>query len=172
MSGASLTETVVEAGDWGEAEALSDLTERAARAALAAAGVDPAGWEIAALFTDDAHVAALNAHHRGKPMATNVLSWPALPLAPAAPGAPPPAPERPVGAPDAPAPLGDIALACETIETEARELGLAFQEHLAHLLIHGTLHLVGFDHEDDADAELMESLERDALAAIGRAAPQ
>lgn len=136
-----------------------EVALRAAEQALIAAGLPARNVEISVLLCSDERIAELNRGFRGKAGPTNVLSWPAFPLSPPAPGAAPPAP--PGGA------LGDIALARETVEKEAREQHLSTERHFAHLFAHGVLHLLGYDHVNDADAELMEELERRALAAIG-----
>ena len=113
------------------------------------------GDEVGVTLTDDAAIAELNGRWRHKAKATNVLSFPSPP---------PPAP-------GAPRFLGDIVLAFETIEREAREEGKAFEAHLSHLTVHGLLHLLGFDHEEDDDAEAMEALETRILAGLGIADP-
>lgn len=143
----------------GSAPFYREIALAAAGEALAAAGLAGRDAEISVLLCDDARIAALNAGFRGKPAPTNVLSWPAHPLAPPRPGAAPPAP------PDAM--LGDIALARETVEKEASAQHLTVERRFAHLFAHGVLHLLGYDHQTDADAELMEGLERRALAAMG-----
>lgn len=160
-------EVIREAGDWSALDAEA-VAAAALGAAAAEAGLDLSGYELALLLTDDAGIARLNAGFRGRSAATNVLSWPALPLAPAAPGAPPPPPPAPARPP---APLGDLALAAETVTREAASRHLALEAHVSHLIIHGVLHLLGYDHEDEADAERMEAVERRALARIGVADP-
>lgn len=140
-----------------------EIALRAAEQALRAAGADPRDVEISALLCDDARIARLNAEFRGKPAATNVLSWPAHDLAPPAPGGVPPLP------PDGE--LGDIALARETIEKEANAQQITVEAHFAHLFLHGVLHLLGYDHETDADASVMEGLESRAMEAMGFADP-
>ena len=152
-----LVEAVVEDPRW-EAAGVEAIAERAARAALAAAGRDPARHEIALLLGDDARIAALNAGFRGKAAPTNVLSWPAFDL-----GVPDPEAE--------PLFLGDLALAYETCAREAAAAGIALADHAAHLVVHGVLHLLGHDHEDDAEAEAMEALETNVLASMGIANP-
>jgi len=155
-------DVVVEAEGW-ESVDLAPLAQAAAEATLARLGLDgPA--EIVLLATSDAAVAELNARFRGKPAATNVLSWPAQSLAPPAPGDYPPPPEA-----DATGTLvlGDIALAWETCAREAHEAGKPLESHVAHLVVHATLHLVGFDHISDRDAALMEGLETEILRALG-----
>ncbi len=150
-----LVEAAVEDPRW-EALGVAALAERAARAAVAAAGLDPEHCEIALLAADDARVAALNAAFRGKPAPTNVLSWPSG-EGPAAPG------EGRF--------LGDLALAYETCLREAEEAGVAPADHVTHLVVHGTLHLLGRDHASDAEAEEMERLETKILATLGVADP-
>jgi probable rRNA maturation factor len=128
----------------------------------AAAFVGPTGLaaEVAVLLCDDATIAALNAQWRGREEPTNVLSFPAPPASdPAAPN------------PVAPIHLGDIAIACETVVREAREQGRTVSQHLAHLAVHGFLHLLGYDHQTDGEAERMEGLEREILASLGISDP-
>lgn len=142
-------------------------------AALVAAGQEALAAEVSLLACDDTRIAALNAEFRGKPAATNVLSWPDqnFPDRPA--GAPPPPPVVDASAGDAAAPvfLGDIAIAYETIAREAAEAGKTLKAHSCHMIVHGTLHLLGYDHVRDEDAELMEKVEIVALARLGFANP-
>ena len=119
------------------------------------AGVLRDGGEICLTLTDDAAIAALNREWRGKDMPTNVLSFPA----PSHPG------------PQGPRFFGDIVLAFETVAREAQEQDKEFDAHMAHLVVHGALHLLGHDHVDDEEAERMEALETRILAAIGIADP-
>ena len=121
-----------------------DLVEGAARAALTGAG---RAGEVAVLLADDAAVRDLNARFRNQDKPTNVLSFPA--------------PANPEGL------LGDLALALGVMVREASEQGKPLAHHLQHLVIHGVLHLIGYDHETDGDAERMESLERQLLAGLG-----
>ena len=102
--------------------------------------------ELSILLTDDAHIRTLNRDYRGKDKATNVLSFPV----------PPPAPL-----------LGDIVLAYETVRKEAQEKHICLEDHLTHLIIHGWLHLQGYDHQTEAEARKMESLEILALSRLG-----
>ena len=107
------------------------------------------------MLTDDAGIRTLNRNWRGIDKPTNVLSFPAL---------------QPTGAggpDDAPRMLGDIAIAYETTRQEADDEQKPFDHHLSHLAIHGFLHLIGYDHENDDDAEAMESLEQEILAQLG-----
>ncbi len=122
-----------------------DLVQAAAAAALRQAEFD--GDAVTILLTDDDSVRDLNARFRGKDYATNVLSFPA--------------PENPEGH------LGDIALAFGVCASEAAEQGKPLAHHLQHLVAHGVLHLLGYDHETDAEAEHMEGLERVILAGLG-----
>lgn len=143
-----------EAGDWGgNAEWLA---ERAALAALAAAYEDgDAPAELSVVLADDATVRTLNRDYRGKDKPTNVLSF-ALTEAAG------PEPE-----PGAPILLGDVILARETVVREAAEQGKPEDDHLTHLVVHGVLHLLGYDHEQDDEAEAMERLETRVLAGLG-----
>jgi probable rRNA maturation factor len=159
---AELVEVVVEDPRWAEA-GVESVAERAAAAALTAAGRDPELHEIGLLACDDARVAALNAEFRGKPTPTNVLSWPAFAGQ---------APEEPPGLPgEGPLFLGDLALAYDTCLREAEAAGVPLADHVAHLVVHGVLHLLGHDHGDDAEAEAMEDLESKVLATLGVANP-
>ena len=152
---------VMEDERWAEA-GLETLAARATEATLAHLGLDPAAWEIVLLACGDDRIAALNADFRGRPRPTNVLSWPSRERAAAVAGETP-APPSPAGGPE----LGDIAIAFETCDYEAAEAGLPFDHHVTHLLVHGTLHLLGYDHERDGDAELMERIEVEVLASLG-----
>lgn len=143
---------MVEAGAWAGEEALRALVERAVPAAFAEAGVEGGdGVELSLVFTDDAAIRSLNAEWRDKDKPTNVLSFPAFPVEPGDP---------------LPPMLGDIVLAYETVAREAAEEDKPFENHLTHLIIHGLLHLLGYDHETDEEAEEMEALERQALARL------
>lgn len=118
---------------------------------------------VVVLGCDDARIAGLNADFRGKPRPTNVLSWPSVEHAPRSPGATPEVPDVEE--------LGDIALAYETCAAEAEAQGKLFADHVTHLVVHAVLHLAGYDHIDDADAETMEAAERSILAGLGIADP-
>jgi probable rRNA maturation factor len=138
------------------------LTVRASDATLEHLGYGPDDFEISVLACDDARIAALNADFRDKPTATNVLSWPSDERGAELDGDTPEAPELPMDAE-----LGDIAIAFETCTREAQEAGKSMQDHTLHLLVHGTLHLLGYDHERDKDATLMERLEVEILGKLG-----
>jgi probable rRNA maturation factor len=161
-----LVDLVVEESAW--TEALPDidaLADTAARLALEAAGLDPACWTMCLLACNDSRIAALNHEFRGKAVATNVLSWPAFALTPEHPGAPPPPP--PKAACGSRQPLGDVAIALQTARREAEARAIPLKNHAIHLILHGSLHLLGFDHDTDADAATMERIETRALARIG-----
>ena len=138
------------------------------RRSLAALGetldLDPSAAEVSVLACDDARIAALNADFRGKAGPTNVLSWPAEELAAEVAGD---LPELPEPGPDGALALGDIALAWETCAREAAEAGKPLEHHVTHLVVHGLLHLLGYDHIRDADATLMEETEVRILGRMG-----
>jgi probable rRNA maturation factor len=161
-----LVDTVIEDERW-EA-VLPPLAERAARATLSDLGLDPAGFAIVVMGCDDVRIAALNTEFRDKPTPTNVLSWPSEDRAPDSPGS---LPDLPEGDPGDPEELGDIAIAWETCAREAADQGKPMDDHVTHLIVHATLHLLGYDHEDDADAALMEGTEIRVLAKLGVANP-
>ena len=149
-------EVEVEADDWTDAvEDVEAVVERAAVAALSLAEGDDRNGGVVILLTDDETVRDLNDRFRGKDRPTNVLSFPAAEM----PGV--------VG----PAPLGDIVLAYGVCAREAAEQSKTLTNHLTHLVVHGVLHLLGRDHEDDAEAEAMEGEERAVLASLGVSDP-
>ena len=132
------------------------LAREAVKACLLESGFDPPpGAELSLCLTDDAEVRKLNARWRGHDETTNVLSFPAASTEPTA------------GAPI----LGDIALAYETLFREAQESGVLLADHYRHLVAHGFLHLIGYDHQTDEEAEQMEDLETRILARLGVADP-
>jgi probable rRNA maturation factor len=141
--------------EWDSEADWAALAERGVLAAVAHSDFPAlADTEVSVKFTSDEEVRALNAAWRGKDKATNVLSFPMA--------------EEPAGAPM----LGDIVLARGVCAREAKEKNVAMETHAAHLVVHGTLHLLGYDHETgDADAEAMEEIERRALASLGIADP-
>lgn len=144
-----MIEAVIEDEGW--ARTLPDAEAFAETCRQAAAAVEPAlGAEIALLLCDDAAMAALNERFRGKDGPTNVLSFPSG---------------------EEEGFLGDIALARETCEREAAEKRIPLRDHAAHLIIHGMLHLIGYDHETDGEAAAMERRETEILAALGVADP-
>ncbi len=145
-------EIVEDDGDWSRVASLDDLIEGAAQAALEAVKPDDAPRFVTVALSSDANVADLNGRFRGKPKPTNVLSFPAGD-----------------GAPDGQ--IGDIILGLETVEREASEQGIPVAHHVQHLVVHGVLHLLGYDHETAADAERMEAIEVDVLSKLGVANP-
>ncbi len=164
----AVVETVIEDDRW-EAADLDILAGRAALAILGGLGLPQGGWSIVVMGCDDSRIATLNADFRGKPVPTNVLSWPSEERGADAPGAMPTLPEP--GQAEDPTELGDIALAFDTCAAEALAHGKTLSDHVTHLTVHGILHLFGFDHQSDADATLMEGLETRILATLGVADP-
>ena len=129
-----------------------DFAERVIGAALRAAELKPArGAEVSLLLCDDAAIRALNKAWRGQDKATNVLSFPSAPAG------------RGTAAPM----LGDVVIAFETTRREAADEMKTFADHAAHLLAHGFLHLIGYDHASVAEAEEMEAMERKILSRLG-----
>jgi probable rRNA maturation factor len=140
------------------------VCRQAVRAALARVPTPPwlARAEVSILLSDDATVRRLNAAYRGKDLATNVLSFPAFDrILEAAPG----------HLPSGPVPLGDVVLALETIRAEAEAGARPLSSHVSHLVVHGCLHLLGYDHQHHEDALRMEALERSILGELGVADP-
>jgi probable rRNA maturation factor len=130
--------------------------EQTMRAAIAAAAERvPADGEMSVVLTDDAAIQALNRDWRSIDKPTNVLSFPAT--APKVKGMP--------------VPLGDVVVAYETLAREAAEEDKPVLHHLAHLAVHGYLHLMGYDHQTDSEAEAMEGMEREILDRLGIADP-
>lgn len=144
-------EIVEDDGHWSQIPDLDHLIETAARAAVAAAEGEIPGFVSVALSSDTI-VTDLNGRFRGKPKPTNVLSFPSGD-----------------GAPDGQ--IGDIILGLETVQREALEQGIPIEHHVQHLVVHGVLHLLGYDHETTADAERMEAIEIDILSKLGIANP-
>ncbi|KGM50271.1 rRNA maturation RNase YbeY [Pseudooceanicola atlanticus] len=157
----AVIDCIIEDERW-TALGLEDLAERAARETLAHLGLDPADFEIALLACDDTRIAELNTEFRDKPTPTNVLSWPSDERGMEDPGA---VPDLPDPGPDSE--LGDIAIAWETCDREAREAGKSAQDHATHLIVHAVLHLLGYDHVRDLDATLMEQVEVAILGKMG-----
>jgi probable rRNA maturation factor len=143
---------VIEAEAWQDLPDAEDIVRRAV--AASAPRLDIRHAQVSVLLCDDAAITALNGRWRGQEKPTNVLSFPAHPL---------------IGSImlQEKLPLGDIAIACETLVREARDSGKTASAHLSHLVVHGFLHLAGHDHETDDEAEDMEGLEREILARIG-----
>jgi probable rRNA maturation factor len=149
-------DVIVESALWEEHSGLEALVRHAVAAAFEAGELEALpDAELAVLLADDARVQELNREWRKKDQPTNVLSFPAAD------------PDEIAAAPH----LGDLALAYETLVREADSEGKSFTDHLTHLVIHGTLHIFGYDHGDDVEAEIMENCERAALARLGIADP-
>lgn len=146
---------LIESPLWADEAAWRRAAERAVAAAVDVAELDvPVGAELSLVLTDDAAIRDLNREHRGKDKATNVLSFPGF------------------DPDEAPEPLlGDIVIAYETVAREAAEEAKPIADHFCHLVVHGMLHLFGYDHETDDDAEVMEAEERRVLARLGIADP-
>lgn len=160
-----LVDVVFEDLRWEQA-GLSGLAEGAAEAVIGHLDLAPPfgdGFEISVLACDDTRIAALNGDFRDKPAPTNVLSWPSEERAADIAGGDPLPPEDPE--------LGDIAIAYETCAREADEQGKEFAAHVSHLLVHGVLHLLGYDHIDDKDAALMEGMEVEILGKMNISNP-
>jgi probable rRNA maturation factor len=152
---ASLTVSLrIEEEGWRKAlKSPSALLAKAARAALKAGGADmPGKADIAVLLSGDLEVASLNKMWRGKAKPTNVLSFPAL---------------KEASPPKGPVFLGDIVMALETVKREAKEQKKTVEAHAAHLMAHGVLHLLGYDHMNAKEARAMEKLEQDIMASLG-----
>lgn len=151
---------MVEAPGWAALD-IEALAGRAVAATLARMGV--AAGEVAILACDDARIAGLNADFRDRARPTNVLSWPSEERGAPAEGGHP--------APPGDAELGDIAIAWETCAAEAEAAAIPVADHVAHLIVHATLHLLGYDHVREGDAVLMEGLETEILGKMGLGDP-
>lgn len=156
MSAAPVIDVIIESTLWESLPEAEALAERAALAAVAASGVVIMdGAEMSLMLTDDAAIRKLNQTWRDKDKPTNVLSWPAAD------------PDDLAHSPH----CGDIAVAYETLAREAAEEGKTVGDHFSHLVVHGVLHLLGYDHETDDEADEMEQLETDILAGLGVSDP-
>lgn len=141
---------IVAADDWGAVDDLDPLSRACIAASVAEASARLAeGCEVSLNFCDDAEIQALNARWRGKDAPTNVLSFPT----------PGPTAKKAL--------LGDIVIAFGTVAREAREQDKSLEDHLRHMIVHGFLHLLGYDHETREEAEEMEALERRIAATLG-----
>jgi probable rRNA maturation factor len=150
-------EVIAGPGDWARIGDASAFATRAVGAALSVLPEPPESpLEVSVLLTDDAGVRELNRTWRGIDKATNVLSFPGVGI----------------DSPDGVRHLGDLAVAFGTLAREAADEGKSLADHCAHLIVHGTLHLLGYDHEaGESEAEAMEGLEIAALARLGVADP-
>jgi probable rRNA maturation factor len=148
-------DVVHDGGDWAAVAGADDLVRVAATAV--AAELDLARSEVCVALSNDVQVAELNKSYRGKAAPTNVLSFPA-------------GPTIPIDEDEARF-LGDVVLALETLQREAGDLGLPVEHHMQHLVVHGLLHLLGYDHGTDVEAQAMEGLEVRILKRLGIADP-
>lgn len=143
---------VEDAGDWSFLENAQGLVE----SATAEVATDPVlkirSAAVSVALSDDKNVAALNGQYRGKPKPTNILSFPS-------------------GKGSREGFIGDIIVAAETLQREAADEDIPVEHHFQHLIVHGLLHLLGFDHETEDEAEYMEALEIKILARLGIANP-
>lgn len=144
---------LVEDENWNKLPELKALAKTAVELVLHRNGRSADQLSVTVLFTNDAEMTSLNSTWRGKPRPTNVLSFPAstnqsLPE-------------------DEPEPLGDIVLASGVVASEAEAQGKSLEFHTTHLIVHGCLHLLGYDHELDAEAGKMEAIEVEILAELG-----
>jgi probable rRNA maturation factor len=142
---AALIEVMVQSPRWKKQPRAAAIVRNAVAAAAKAASIRPA---LAIVLTDDSRIRTLNREWRGFDKPTNVLSFPA-------------ANTRDAGS------LGDVIIAFQTVAREAKEEGKPIKHHLAHLAVHGFLHLLGYDHETDRDARKMERLEVEILKGLG-----
>jgi probable rRNA maturation factor len=145
-------DVVEDGGDWSVLSDARTLIEKAAAAIACEMGGGEGTGAVAVALSSDADVEVLNRQFRGKPKPTNVLSFPAG-----------------EGAPDGF--IGDVILAAETVRREADEQGVPLAHHVQHLVVHGILHLFGYDHISTADAERMEAIEISILSKLGVANP-
>jgi probable rRNA maturation factor len=150
-----ISEVLVVADCWQAEPDAEAVIHRAIASAAEFVDADVGDTELAVMLTDDAGIRTLNRNWRGIDKPTNVLSFPAL------------QPTGASGPDDAPRMLGDIAIAYETTRKEADDEQKPFDHHLSHLAVHGFLHLIGYDHETDDEAEVMEALETEILAQLG-----
>ena len=167
MKAKMLQTELIASPEWGNEQDWPDLAARAARAGIAASS--RAGFlsrnfdmELSVKLSDNTEVQALNKAYRGKDKPTNVLSFPQIQ---------PDLFEALANTDDGEALLGDIILAYETCRDEAAAKEISFSDHITHLIVHGSLHLLGYDHENEIDAGLMENCEIKALATLGIANP-
>tara|TARA_R110002124_G_scaffold71230_2_gene190863 strand:- start:6354 stop:6872 length:519 start_codon:yes stop_codon:yes gene_type:complete len=152
---------------WKNEQDWTDLAAQAAKAAISASSHADLldrnfAIEVSVKLSDDSEVHSLNKAYRGKDKPTNVLSFPQIQ---------PDLLETLANTDDGEALLGDIILAYETCRDEASAKNISFSHHVSHLIVHGSLHLLGYDHENEIDAGLMENCEINALATLGIANP-
>lgn len=163
-----LVDTVIEDDRW-LALGLDGLAQTAVQAVMAELKLPTTGVTLCLMGCNDTRIAALNGDFRGKPKATNVLSWPSQDRAADQDGAVPDLPAP--GAADDPDHLGDIAISYDTCAAEALAAAKPMADHVTHLIVHGLLHLLGYDHNRAADGDLMEATEAKILARLGLCDP-
>ncbi len=147
----------IENENWPDADVLTRWVKTAVAETANTASLDwPEGAELSLLFTSDNEMATINGQWRDKPVPTNVLSFPGGNVC--------------VGEPSGRM-IGDLVFAWETVAREADEQGKTFENHFIHLVVHGFLHLFGYDHLEDEEAEVMENLETRILSRLGIADP-
>lgn len=154
-------DVIIEDTRWAEVD-IETTAQTATDATLTALGLDTSDFEVSLLACADERIAVLNGDFRAKPTPTNVLSWPSMERGALVDGDRPTLPKPSEGEE-----LGDLALAYETCKREAEDGQKPFGDHVLHLIVHGTLHLLGYDHVRDGDAALMEDLERQILGKLG-----
>ncbi|MEM7731442.1 MAG: rRNA maturation RNase YbeY [Pseudomonadota bacterium] len=152
-----ITEISFEDQRWADA-GFKTLAEAAAKAVIAHL-LEPGAWQISVLACDDARISELNEGFREKPGPTNVLAWPSEERGAKDAGGPPVPPQDQE--------LGDIAISYDTCLAEAQAADMPLAQHATHLMVHGTLHLLGYDHIRDEDATLMEGIEIEILGKLG-----
>lgn len=147
----------VEDEAWAALPGLEELAHKAVDAAVKGADPTLTNWHVDVLFASDEAISAINSEWRGKEKPTNVLSFPV--------------PEDMPFPADEPRPLGDLVMAYGVVSREAEVQGKSLRDHTTHLMVHGTLHLLGYDHETDGEAEEMEALETCILKGLGISDP-
>jgi probable rRNA maturation factor len=158
-----MIEFINESKKWGKKKSVA-IANQAVNSTLVHLNLDPDKFEIAILACDDKKIQELNSKFRGINKKTNILSWPEKDLSPKVSGTMPMKPE-PINR--EPMFLGNLAISFEFIVKEAEKLNKDFYNHLYHLISHGTLHLLGFVHELELDAKIMENKEREILSKVG-----
>ncbi len=163
-----LVDTVIEDPRW-DAFGLEAIANRVVQAVLFHVGLPQAGLTLCVMGCDDARIAGLNGDFRAKAQPTNVLSWPDIDLSAENDGG---LPHMPVpGDLDDPQSLGNVAIAFDTCQREAAEADKPMADHVTHLVVHGVLHLLGYDHVREGDAARMEAIEVAILASLGVSDP-
>ena len=158
-----MIEFINESKKWGKKKSVV-IVNQAVNSTLVHLNLDPDKFEIAILACDNEKIQELNSNFRGINKNTNILSWPEKDLSPKVSGTMPMKPE-PINR--EPMFLGNLAISFEFIVKEAKKLNKDFYNHLYHLISHGTLHLLGFVHELELDAKIMENKEREILSKVG-----